>query len=373
VIVHLNFSQSIYAESSNSQTVLKLLVLFLYEDQTLISYEFHARPALELTFSSKKIDHVIYSRSNRSLHDKRARYFNRSNIIHEHPYKVRIEAYEIKKSEEAQLLAVWQYHVYFDYLSSFRLAKVLRLTKLNVHENPCMSNPCGYPQKCHQILNQKSGYICLCPSNFRGNNCSILDRMCSEEFCFPNALCRPNYRGLLTGNEIPYCICPIGTFGLRCELRHDQCDSNPCQNNGTCFPRSTPGEYFCSCESLYYGDQCEQQKEAVRLYINKTAEHRGAVVQYFDIDFISLSLVLIDQYSYRSLLNVLLYWHKGKTAPEIVLVKLYSGTQADIYLISVHMNVVSINGTTHVTDKTRCVDVRTLFQTEKGMLVHVKS
>jgi hypothetical protein len=268
---------------------------------------------------------------------------------------------------------VWQYHVYFDYLSSFRLAKVLRLTKLNIHENPCMSNPCGYPQKCHQILNPKSGYICLCPSNFRGNNCSILDRMCSEEFCLPNALCRPNYRGLLTGNEIPYCICPIGTFGLRCELKHDQCDSNPCQNNGTCFPKSTPGEYFCLCESLYYGNQCEQQKEAVRLYINKTAEHRGAVVQYFDIDFISLSLVLIDQYSYRSLLNVLLYWHKGKTAPEIVLVKLYSGTQADIYLISVHMNVVSINGTTHVTDNTRCVDVRTLFQTEKGMLVHAKS
>ena len=91
----------------------------------------------------KKLVHLFYSRSNTSLHHKRARYFNRSNIINEHPYSVRIEAYELNPNEKARLVGVWLYPIYFDFLPSFRLAKVLHLTKPDTTKNPCLSNPCN--------------------------------------------------------------------------------------------------------------------------------------------------------------------------------------------------------------------------------------
>lgn len=86
IILQLNFSHSIFEGSNDPKIILKLLVLFLFENQTLISYEFDVRPAIEMTISSKNINHVFYSRSNISLHNKRMRYFNRSNIINDHPY-----------------------------------------------------------------------------------------------------------------------------------------------------------------------------------------------------------------------------------------------------------------------------------------------
>jgi hypothetical protein len=366
VLFHLNLTQSIYAKSNNYATELKILIIFLYGDQPLMTDYFHARPADEITVYKKTMRHLLYSRSDQLLQHKRVRHFNRTNIISEHPYSVRIEAYELNMHKKARLEAVWLYPIYFDFLPSFRLGKVLLLMKPDVKEDPCQSNPCGVQQECHPLLNQKSNYVCLCPTNFKGNNCSIKDEMCKDNFCSTDALCKPNYRGLLNGNERPFCICPLNAIGPRCDLKNDQCDSNPCQNGGTCFATSELNNVFCLCDNAHYGKTCQSLKRAVRLYINESVEHRAALVQYFEINFRSLDLILVEKRLYAKLPHKLDYLHKRKKAPEIIVVNLYSDAQVETYLISLQINVESINGTTEVSEKNRCAPVHTLFAPKEG-------
>jgi hypothetical protein len=278
----------------------------------------------EIRIPQKKLLHFFYSRSNASLHHKRSRYFNRSHIINEHPYLVRIEAYQLNPEERIQLIGVWLYPIYFDFLPSFRLAKVLHLTKPDGTKNPCSSNPCNSKQECQQILNKKSTYVCLCLPNFKGDNCSIIDDMCKEGFCSTNALCKPNYRGLLNVNERPYCICPLNETGHRCNLIADKCDKNPCQNNGTCISTVKANEFFCLCDDYHYGDKCQLEKRSIQLYINKSSSHRAATVQYFDFDAASFDLLLNHQRVYVNLPNLLYYSYEQDIAPGIILVKLYS-------------------------------------------------
>jgi hypothetical protein len=48
-------------------------------------------------------------------------------------------------------------------------------------------------------------------------------------------------------------------------------------------------------------------------------------------------------------------------APGIIIVKFYSGSENDIYLISIQIDVESINGTMELNETNHCVDVKTLF------------
>jgi hypothetical protein len=101
----------------------------------------------------------------------------------------------------------------------------------------------------------------------------------------------------------------------------------------------------------------------VKLYINESIDHAAAVVQYFVINFTSLNLILFHQQVNRTLPDSLEYRHKGQTAPDIILVKLYSSDieiPVELYLISVHLNVTTINATTQVIEKTRCKDIHTI-------------
>ena len=229
VLFHLNLSQSIYTIDTDVKMVLKIVVLFLFENEIITNNIFHVRPVLDLFVYTKKMTHLLYSRSLRLLQYKTQGYFNESNISNNHSYSVRIEMYERKDSLEPLLIGVWQYPVYFDYLPVFRLAKVLRLKKPNMGKNPCSSSPCNKNQECQQIINDESKYICLCKGNFTGENCSIEDKQCAEGYCLRGSICKPNYRGLLVGNELPYCICPFDYFGEQCHIKHEQCSSISCQ------------------------------------------------------------------------------------------------------------------------------------------------
>jgi hypothetical protein len=190
--------------------------------------------------------------------------------------------------------------------------------------------------------------------------------MCDQGYCSLNALCKPSYRGLLSGNEQPYCICPLYKIGHRCDLIHDQCDSNPCENDGTCLSTPSPNRFICFCDDYHYGDRCQLKKRAVQLYIEKSPSHRAAVVQYFDINFFTLDLLLVHQRVYTNLPHMLNYTYNEKIAPGIIVVKLYSNTQSDIYLISIEIDVESINGTTELNEVNHCAHVETLFETKES-------
>jgi hypothetical protein len=53
-LFHLNLSQSIYAESNNLKTVLKFLIIFLNEDQSLMIELFQIQVSNETNSSSEK-------------------------------------------------------------------------------------------------------------------------------------------------------------------------------------------------------------------------------------------------------------------------------------------------------------------------------
>ncbi|CAF3019799.1 unnamed protein product, partial [Rotaria sp. Silwood2] len=270
VLVHLNLSQQIYEESTNPITLLKVLIILLHENESVMIESFHVRPSTEMTSIKKTIHHLLYSRSNNSLMQKRTRYFNRSSIINHHPYSVAIEAYELQMREKPRLIGVWRYPIYFDFLPNSRLVKVLRLTKLDDSLDPCLSNPCNNHQKCHRLLNEPSRFICLCQANFSGKECSIEDKLCQDGFCGSNALCKSNYRRLVNGNgRVPYCLCPLNRLGDRCQLNYDLCGSNPCLNGGTCLPTPEVTNYFCLCTEKYYGNDCQLKKHAVHLRIDR--------------------------------------------------------------------------------------------------------
>ena len=367
VLLDLDLSQSIYVTRREQILVLKALVLFLFENQTLMVNEFHVRPTGAMMPVTKRIMHFFYSRSPTALQQRRQRYGNRSLLIHSHPYSVRIEIYEMKEEKEALLAAVAEYPITFDYLPVFRLAKVLRLTQYSHEENPCSNHPCQRNQRCHQLINDRSKYICLCSDHLTGDNCSIEDKQCANSHCAPKALCKPTYQRLIQGDSLPYCICPYNWHGDRCDLEHERCKSNPCQNGGFCFPRSTPDEVSCSCTDRYTGAYCERERSHVLLSLvpHDNLEYAGAVLQWFRIDFISLDLILVHQEVHRVLPPFIEYRHKNKAAPEIILARLYSSrgeTLPALYLLSLHLNVASIDGTTEITERNRCPDIRTLSE-----------
>jgi hypothetical protein len=117
------------------------------------------------------------------------------------------------------------------------------------------------------------------------------------------------------------------------------------------------------CDEYHSGDRCELEKG---LHIKNIPSHRAAVVQYFGINFFTLDLLLVDQRVYTNLPHMLNSMYNEKTAPGIIVVKFYSGTENEIYLISIHIDVESINGTTELNETNRCAHVQTLFPTNEG-------
>ena len=368
LIVHLNVSQSVYASKSDTSILLKSVVLFLCEETILSSYEFHTRPVLEVNRYFKKTDHLVYPRSPEQLRQRKDRHLRRpSHVQYEHPYAIRIETYQLETNKPPQLVAVWQYPIYFDYLPSFRFAKVLHLRRPSTSFDPCQNKPCEPNRQCYPLQNNFSAYVCLCRENYGGRNCSEANERCSRGFCSPNALCKPNYRGVLQRPHLPYCICPRGAFGVRCHLQQDQCQSSPCLNGGQCFVSASPGKFYCICSVSHKGQRCEEEKDTIRLTINQSYPHHdGAVIQYLHIDYYHLQLVLYHQHPYERLPDHLFYRYTNRIVPEIVLVKLYSQSHMVIHLLSLQVNVTSINVTTYINESNACRDVSVFFSSQQG-------
>ena len=328
VLLHLNLSRSISSAEENRRVVHKLLVLFLFQNRTLLSDQFHLRPSSEIHTLQKVMTHFPYPRAS-SFRQQR------SSLLDQHPYSIRIELYQTGVDELPALMALWKYPILFDHLPVFRLAKVLHFNESAHHSSPCNA-------LCQPLLNSTSPCIDSCPTNLTGGK---------DPSCALGSLCRPN---------APRCLCPLNRFGDRCSIEHDACLSNPCLHNGSCLPDTAPDRVICLCPSDYFGSHCQWTRPSVRLSLVANVPYAGAVVQYLQIDFTSFHLVLVDQQVFRTLPQLIEYSdHEQTTLAEIILAKLYSSS-ADLHLLLLHLDGTSILGRTDISPSNRCSHLRTL-------------
>ncbi|XP_059167896.1 delta and Notch-like epidermal growth factor-related receptor [Physella acuta] len=102
--------------------------------------------------------------------------------------------------------------------------------------------------------NLPGDYMCTCPQNYTGKNCSVLKNPCLSTSCLNGGTCYAH------PTEYTYlCRCPAGWEGNHCETRTNPCDSQPCLNGGLCNSDSANGENFtCLCVGKHGGASCEQ-------------------------------------------------------------------------------------------------------------------
>ena len=229
VLPQFNFSSSSLSRL-DSQILLKLVVLFLADDEVQQRDQFHLHSSFESEFHLSRLKMIAHFPLS-SREQRRRRFFNRSSLLLHQPYSIRIELYQIPLDKQPHLIALWRYSLPFSHLPVSRLAKVLHLTESLV--NPCSSRPCRHPnEQCQPLMNNRSQFICLCKTTFTGENCSDEDLRCRHGYCSPGSLFQANSRG----SSPPFCLCSFNRFGHRCEIEHDGCLSSPCLHGGECLP-----------------------------------------------------------------------------------------------------------------------------------------
>jgi hypothetical protein len=376
--VHLNFSDSPYAHSPvavDSNILVKVLVLFMHENQVIHSHQFHSRPSYDLSHRVKKRHHLLYSKEAKLLEKKIRRIRNRTSIVDHSPYYLQYEAYELQANQKIRFLGVWRYSIYFDFLPSFRFAKVLRYLDRSsqVFHSPCQSNPCNSSNaECHVLQNDHKKYVCLCKSGYSGEYCSIQDQYCAKNFCHPNALCKSSYLGSIAGNRLPFCLCPLDVYGTRCGLTYDQCSSNPCKNNGTCYASTSDiTKVNCLCNQDYHGDFCQSGKETIEFTVNNSNVSGVSVVQYIYIEINTLDLTLAHQVVFKQPPDHLHYQYAKKFAPNIVLLKNYQAIDSKyptIFLLILSINENNINVSITLEDTELCLNVDQILKNLPGKL-----
>ena len=355
VVLHLNLSESIDTNESDPQL---LLVLFLFDDRVLMTEQFR----LHSSERKKLISHFTYPHSSEFLQQRRQRFFNRSSLLTRHPFSIRIELYRTRINERPAMIGVWKYPVEFDHLPVSRLAKVLHVDRSS-QRNPCSSRPCHPNAQCHQLMNNRLKYTCLCRTNFTGQNCSQEDQQCRQGYCATGSLCQPNSRSALRGNSLPFCLCPLDRSGQRCAIEHSACRSSPCLNGGLCLPDVQPDRVVCLCPEEYFGFRCQWKRSSIHLFLSTNLSSEGVVIQFFDIDHLSLDLRLVDQHVFRTLPHQIESSRPDQSIISgIVLVKLYSSNRSslpDLHLVSARENVFSLNRTAEISSINRCPHLQT--------------
>ncbi|CAF1643605.1 unnamed protein product, partial [Adineta ricciae] len=119
-----------------SNTTFKVRTNLLFNDQVIDYQEFTVVPTID---NPKHKFYLLYSRANHMREHKRKRYFNRTDIVNNHPYCVHFDVLTLENEDRLKELGSWHYPIYFDYLPSFRLAVVLKFPTWfgNTTYNPC--------------------------------------------------------------------------------------------------------------------------------------------------------------------------------------------------------------------------------------------
>ncbi|CAF1557947.1 unnamed protein product [Rotaria magnacalcarata] len=310
---------------------LKIKANFFFNDQIVDHHQFIIVPTIERVKKIKHRFYLLYSRSADMLAHKRDRYFNRTDIIDNHPYSVHFDLYTLKKNKNVEEIGSWHYPIYFDYLPSHRLAVVLRFPSWyeNGTLNPCSQRSCRQNSTCLPILNQNHSYYCSCKSGYYGKQCDLYEPHC-ETYCSSNALCR------VTHGTHPYCICPLDHFGPQCNLKYDGCDSRTCLNGGSCHPTYDPSleaPFLCICSRGFYGDRCEKSPSSVHIHFNTTdiSSVRAAVIQLYSVSYSEFSIR--HQQVYHTLLSTMIYHHSERMPPLVGLLKTYDHSLTARYFL----------------------------------------
>ncbi|CAF1660581.1 unnamed protein product, partial [Rotaria sp. Silwood1] len=295
---------------------------FLFRNIIIDSHEFIIVRQNSKIKNMKHKFYLLYSRSDHMLQHKRTRYFNRSDIINNHPYSLHFDIFLSEQNKTMKEIGSWHYPVYFDYLPAFRLAVVLKFPSWfgNATLDPCLKNNCTENSICAPLLNLNHSYYCSCKNGYYGRHCSKYEPLC-HKYCSENSICRPNHNTILMNQRRPYCICPLNYFGPRCILKNDPCYSDPCFNNGTCLVREHSNEeasYICNCSTRFYGEQCTKEKAFVHINLNMKNDSfvRATVIQLYNMNKTTLHIQY--QQVQNGLPSRFHYAHEGPYAPHLV-------------------------------------------------------
>ena len=85
-----------------SNVTLKIKAKFLFNNRIIDHHEFHVVPILEKNKIIKHKFYLLYSRSAEMLAHKRWRYYNRSDVINNHPYSVHFDVFTFGKNNNVE-------------------------------------------------------------------------------------------------------------------------------------------------------------------------------------------------------------------------------------------------------------------------------
>ncbi|CAF4159127.1 unnamed protein product [Rotaria sp. Silwood2] len=365
IITHLDLT---YYSINDNTTIIKIVISFYFHEQLLDFHQFHVTPTAER--GDNYIKHkfsFLYARTDAMIKNKQRRYFNRTDIKQNHPYSIRFEAYELTRNLTVELLNVWQYPIYFDYLPAFRFAKVLRLNQTN---DSCVdTNRCGKNGFCHRLTNSNETYYCACKSGYYGVFCEYFDDRCSS-FCSALSICKPQ-----NFNKQALCICPLNHFGSTCHLKYNPCDELHCLNNGTCLTVHNYidiFEYKCLYPRKYYGKNCELEKFAVRIQFNitmttKLSNIRAALIHYYDLTPKIFDLIIKEQQLFNKIPQISTFDHDQTLSPLLSIIRLYKEEYDPfMYLLYIRENEKIINITIDLSKENYCPHTRLLFELSKS-------
>uniref|UniRef100_A0A8C3G755 Protein eyes shut homolog n=1 Tax=Cyclopterus lumpus TaxID=8103 RepID=A0A8C3G755_CYCLU len=145
--------------------------------------------------------------------------------------------------------------------------------------------PCANEGRC--VLNDASGYTCICTPGWSGPDCRINVNDCVQHWCQNGAtcvdeidgyscLCPRGYTGVSCEEDIDYCVghlcsehgvcldqqynftcrCMLGFEGSLCELETNECNSFPCASGATCVDLIS--DYRCHCPPGFEGRTCSE-------------------------------------------------------------------------------------------------------------------
>ncbi|CAF1512432.1 unnamed protein product, partial [Didymodactylos carnosus] len=369
VIVSLDNIPQQLLEQKSTITIKILCLLLLYEE-ILDYHEFHLPLALTNDHDKKFRFSFVYSRPK----------------VSSSSYKVRFEAYLLNHKVSTptnNFLGIWQYPVQFNFLPSYRLAKILKFENQGLlvnhicqKANPCLSNSMCYPLM--NRINDTSAYYCYCTLNSYGKHCEYLSPLPND--CSTKAL----HRSLSQLKSI--CLCLINHFGPTCHLNHTCVNKNPCGGNhrGKCHvnPDNLTRDYFCVCDRKYFGDHCQYESATVNILFtdlsfiqNPSNWIIATVIQLCDLDTETLDLIvrekrvyqgepplstqIVHTHHYLPILGIMKLYHKQELTNDFG-ANLKEPKYFLLYITLSNTSNMNLTSAVHVTNY--CTHTQTAFQ-----------